>query len=246
MRLRQAALVAEDLEPVSALLCDVFRVGAPFRDPGVEIFGLHNVVLPIGDTFLEVVSPLRADTAAGRYHDRQGGDGGYMLLLQSDDFDIDRARIDALGVRVVWSADLPDIRAMHLHPRDTGGTLLSIDQPLPAATWRWGGPNWEQRGSALASGITAAEIRSPAPGTLAARWAEVIGRPARRDGDRYHIDLETGGLRFCAAAAGQLERLQAIDVATTAAEEIRERAQACGALATDGSLALGGIRIVLV
>jgi hypothetical protein len=246
MRLRQAALVAEDLEPIAATLCDVFRVGAPFRDPGVEIFGLHNVVLPIGDTFLEVVAPLRADTAAGRYRDRQGGDGGYMLLLQSDDFDTDRARIDALGVRVVWSADLSDIRAMHLHPRDTGGTLLSIDQPRPAAAWRWGGPDWEKRGSALASGITAAEIRSPDPGALAARWSELLGRAAQSDGDRYRIALDRGSLRFRAAAAGEPERLVALDVAATDAEAVSARARGRGVLAADGGLAVGGIRIALV
>jgi len=246
MRLRQAALVAADLEPIAATLCDIFRVGAPFRDPGVEMFGLHNVVLPIGDTFLEVVAPLRANTAAGRYRDRQGGDGGYMLLLQSDDFDAARARVEALDVRVVWSADLPDIRAMHLHPRDTGGTLLSIDQPIPAAAWRWGGPQWEQRGSALASGIRAAEIRSPDPATLAARWSALLDRPVARDGAHHSIALAHSCVRFGPSSEGELERLVALDVATDDTAAVTERARAHHALASDGSLAVGGIRITLV
>ena len=37
-----------------------------FRDPGVELFGLRNAVIPVGDTFLEVVSPIKEGTTAGR------------------------------------------------------------------------------------------------------------------------------------------------------------------------------------
>ena len=59
MRLRQIALVAEKLDPVVADLTDVFGLGEPYADPGVETFGLCNAVFPIGDTFLEVVSPAQ-------------------------------------------------------------------------------------------------------------------------------------------------------------------------------------------
>ena len=57
MRLRQIAIAASDLEATAAALCDVLGVGGPFRDPGVAAFGLENAVFPIGETFLEVVSP---------------------------------------------------------------------------------------------------------------------------------------------------------------------------------------------
>ena len=40
----------------------------------------------------------------------------------------------------MWRVDLPDIASRHLHPRDVGGALVSIDQPVPAGAWRWGGP----------------------------------------------------------------------------------------------------------
>ena len=81
-----------------------------------------------GDQFIELISPLKDGTAAGRHLGRRG-EGGYMLILQTDDFDRDRARIRALGVRTVWEKELPDIRAMHLHPKDIGGAIVSIDQP---------------------------------------------------------------------------------------------------------------------
>src|SRR2546423_1234751 len=126
MRLRQVALVAHDLEPVVKELSDVLGVGVCYRDPGVGLFGLHNALFTIGDTFLEVVSPVRDGTTAGRYLERRGGDSGYMVILQSDDLDADRARVTQLGVRVVWQADRPNIRGTHLHPADVGGAILSL------------------------------------------------------------------------------------------------------------------------
>src|SRR2546429_1412054 len=109
VRLRQVALVAERLEPVERALRRELGLGEPFRDPGVAEFGLENAVMALGDTFLEVVSPVRPDTTAGRYLDRRGGDGGYMAIFQVEDLAGARSRLDDLGVRVVWQVDLPDM-----------------------------------------------------------------------------------------------------------------------------------------
>lgn len=101
MRLRQVALVAADLAPVVEDLEAVLGIETGFADPGVGEFGLTNAVLPVGDTFLEVVSPATEGTTAGRYLERRNGDGGYMVILQSDALDADRRRFEELGVRVV-------------------------------------------------------------------------------------------------------------------------------------------------
>ena len=71
MHIRQVALVARDLEPVVADLCAVFGLEVAFRDPGVGEFGLHNAVMPVGTTFLEVVSPVREGTTAGRFLEKR-------------------------------------------------------------------------------------------------------------------------------------------------------------------------------
>jgi hypothetical protein len=84
-RLRQVALVARELEAGSASLRRALHLGEPFHDPGVGEFGLDNAVFSLGDTFLEVVAPVRADTTAGRYLARRGGDGGYMAIFQVAD-----------------------------------------------------------------------------------------------------------------------------------------------------------------
>src|SRR5271165_4420919 len=102
VRLRQAVLVARELEPVAALLREQLGLEEPFRDPGVGEFGLANVVFAIGDCFLEVVSPTRPETAAGRHLARRGEDGGYMVIFDLDDLEGARERAAQDGVRVVW------------------------------------------------------------------------------------------------------------------------------------------------
>src|SRR5438552_15029239 len=133
MFIRQVALVARELEPVVADLRAVLGLGDGFRDPGVGEFGLHNTVMVVGTTFLEVVSPVRAGTTAGRFLEKQGGDGGYMVILQTADLDADRRRLATLGMRIVWEVALDDIATVHLHPRDIGGAAVPPDQPRPPA-----------------------------------------------------------------------------------------------------------------
>lgn len=206
MRLRQGVLVAEDLEGTLAQLDEAFGIEPAFRDPGVKVFGLVNAVLPVGDTFLEVVSPTTADAPAARYRARHGGDGGYMVMVQSDDLGADRARLATLGVRIVWAGELDDIAGIHLHPKDTGGALLSLDQPTPPESWRWAGPDWHAHmRTEVVRSLAAVEIASPHPERLAARWSEVLGRP--RQGDT--IALDRGCIRF---VPGSAERLCALDL----------------------------------
>src|SRR5206468_3297106 len=170
------ALVARELEPVVADLRAVFGLPEGFRDPGVGEFGLHNAVMAVGTTLLEVVSPVRAGTTAGRFLEKQGGDGGYMVILQTAHLDAARRRLATLGMRIVWEVALDDIATVHLHPRDIGGAIVSLDQPRPPASWRWGGPVWRAKARTdVVRGIAGATLAGTDAPRLAARWAEVLG-----------------------------------------------------------------------
>jgi hypothetical protein len=186
VRLRQAVLVAAELDPVSARMRSELNLDEPYADPGVGAFGLHNAVYAIGDTFLEVVSPTAPDTTAGRYLERRG-DGGYMVIFQLDDLDAARERAAALGVRVVWQADLPDISGTHLHPGDTRGAIVSLDRAEPPGSWRWGGPDWtEKEGTGAPGALRGVTVAVNEPEAVAARWGEILGIPA--DGGRLPLD----------------------------------------------------------
>jgi Glyoxalase-like domain len=193
VRLRQVVLAARDLEPVAAQLESELGVRDPFHDPGVGTFGLRNAVYALGDTFIEIVSPIQDDTAAGRYLDRKGGDCGYMLIFQLDDLDAARTRVKEMGIRVVWQADLDDISGTHLHPADMRGAIVSLDRADPPESWRWGGPSWIGSGGAGAPGrVVGAAIDVVDPNAVGLRWGSVLGvEPIERV-----LDLDGGSVVF--------------------------------------------------
>ena len=132
LKLRQIALVAETLEPVEHELIEVLGVAVCYRDPGVAHFGLENALFPVGNQLLEVVAPVQANTAGGRYLERRGGDGGYMVITQCDEHAPRRARVESLGVRIVNQFETHEFRNMQMHPKDTGGSFFEIDEQMGA------------------------------------------------------------------------------------------------------------------
>ncbi len=66
LRLRQICLVASHLEPSVSTICTVLGTMVCYVDPQVEKYGLVNALMPIGNSFLEVVAPTRDGTAAGQ------------------------------------------------------------------------------------------------------------------------------------------------------------------------------------
>ena len=92
-------------------------------------------------------------------------------------FASERKRMEERNVRVVFDTALDDIATLHLPPRDVGGAILSIDRAIPWESWRWAGPDWNQRirktrvGSLLGAGIQARN-----PDAMAQRWSDVLGQ----------------------------------------------------------------------
>jgi hypothetical protein len=220
MRIRQIVFAASELSAGAAQLRALLAMDPPYRDPGVAEFGLDNAVFLFGDQFIEIVSPTRGSTTAGRQIERRG-DSGYMLILQTDDFERELARFARLGVRRVWAKDLPDIRATHLHPKDIGGAIVSIDQPMPPASWRWGGPDWRlQGGRAAQQRVVGVSVGADDPAAMASRWAQVLGLAAPTalgatqrlllDGgwvDFEHADARGEGIVGYSLAVADLPRL---------------------------------------
>jgi hypothetical protein len=213
-RLRQVAVVARDCGAVAGELSQAFGWAQPYHDPGVRQFGLTNAVFAVGDTFLEVVAPAQPDTTAGRYIARRGGDGGYMAIFQVPDLAVARRRLPGLGVRVVWTADLPDIAGTHLHPRDVPGAIVSLDWADPPQSWRWAGPSWTGRAPGPArAGVTGLTVEVNDPAGAARRWAEVLGVPVAGE-DTAVVELPDSGqrLRFVPARAGRGEGITAVTI----------------------------------
>ena len=228
LRMRQICLVARHLAPVVEEFRAVLGLEVCHRDPGVGKYGLENALFPIGHNFLEVVAPVREGTTAGRYLERRGGDGGYMVITQCEDLAPRRKRCEAVGVRIANEIGYPEYRELQLHPRDVGAAMLSFGWQAgarePGGPWHPAGlqstvtPLSNTLGSPSAAprpamAMTAAELQSDDPDRLARRWSEVMERPVQtRDGQRV-IALDDATLRFTEAIDGRGEGLGGLDLA---------------------------------
>jgi hypothetical protein len=245
MRIRQIVFVVRDLATSAARLSELLGLDPPYRDPGVAEFGLDNAVFAFGDQFVELVSPVREGTTAGRQLERRG-EGGYMVIVQTDDFDRDRLRLRELGVRTVWDVALEDIRAVHLHPKDIGGAIVSIDQPVPAASWRWGGPAWRvqpgRRGEQRVVGVT---VEAADPRAMAERWAQVFGLAAPvATGATWRVALDGGHIDFEAAGA-RGDGIAGFTLAPAGAGAVRRAAATQGLPVQEGDVIVFGTKLVL-
>ncbi|ORW04769.1 hypothetical protein AWC14_02705 [Mycobacterium kyorinense] len=207
------ALVAHDCEKIASALQETFGWPDPFHDPGVGEFGLVNAVFPVGDTFVEVVSPVRPDTTSGRYLARRGSDSGYMAIFQMPSLDEARRHVTDLGVRVVWSIDLDDIAGTHLHPKDIPGAIVSLDWASPTNSWRWAGPAWTGAvPDHPPGGIAGITVEVEEPAIAAQQWADVLGLDAEVDGELALVRLAQASqtLRFVSAVDGRAEGITEI------------------------------------
>lgn len=248
LQLRQIALVAAQLAPIEQALTEIFAVAPCHRDPAVGAYGLENVLFAVGRQFLEVVAPTRDDTAAGRYLTRRGGDGGYMVITQCDDHAAYRQRVATLGVRIAHEFKAEGFRNMQLHPRDTGGSFLEIDQQLgDAEDWLPAGTAWRDfvRGTRI-SAIDAAEIQADDPQALAAHWGAIADLPLVTVNDQTTLRLANATLRFVPCRDDRPEGLAGLDVVARDRDAILAAAEARGVATTVAGFTLGGMRWRLV
>lgn len=218
LRMRQICLVAEDLDTIEAHLRGVFGLDICYRDEGVAAFGLHNFLMPVGNAFLEVVSPLRPGTAGGRYLQRRGGDGGYMVIMQCDQIAARRAHVAELGIRLVNDSPGERSDGIQLHPKDVPGAIAELrwneGDDDPAGPWSPAGPNWlpAQRTDVIRR-MTAAELQSDNPQAMAARWSEVLQLTlAENAAGQPTIALDDAHLRFVEATDGRGDGLAGLDI----------------------------------
>ena len=236
LRIRQLVMAANSLDTANTLQ-EIFDLGRPYNDPGVGEFGLTNAVFAIGDQFLEVVVPVSPDAPARRFIDRFG-ECGYMVIFQVANIEATRNRADALNIRRVWNADLEEISASHFHPADFGGAIVSVDQPRPASSWRWGGPDWEA--CSVPGELTGAVIASPTPEEIASRWANVLDAELTT---ALELPTREGAVYFLKSEHSGVPEFQ---IKLDHKERILERAERAGCAVYSSGFDIAGVRFALI
>src|SRR5258708_540009 len=255
IRLRQICLVAEKLAPVIADFKAVLGLEVCFKDPEVAVFGLENPLMPVGSNFIEVVAPVKENTAAGRYLKRRNGDGGYMVICQCDTHATQLARKEraaALNIRVAWEHESKAFHALQLHPADTGGTFFEIDWDAkgePEGTWMpAGGSGWAiARPARSVRAYTPRAMKAAAPRGLADRWRKIAQVPLRTDSrGRLELPLDNASIRFVESTDGRGEGLGGIDVVVADRKHLLNAAASRGLRVSGDHVTICGTHFYLV
>ncbi|RYN46519.1 hypothetical protein AA0114_g8309 [Alternaria tenuissima] len=259
-RLRQIALVAKDIERAKQLITHVLGTEVVFEDPAVGQWGLKNFLVPIGGDFIEVVSPFKEGTTAGRLLERRG-DGGYMIIMQTEDAKKRREHIEAKGLsRVIFEHDLGDSVCIQYHPRGIkGGIMPELDSHVPGpknptpiqsrfSPWHACGSDVERYTTSMRRTqhltLEGCVLRLQ-PGDLgheaaAREWEGIFGVARIRD----LLAFTNARLGFIPGKKGQSEGLVAITIGVKGKSEydaILKRARDAG-LWTDGGIDMCGVR----
>ncbi len=255
IRLRQIAVVTSDLLNTALDIQTVLGVEACHTDPGVGVFGLKNTLWPIGNQFLECVTPTTTNTAGGRYIERRGGDTGYMVINQVDDVASRIAHVEELGVRIAnhMNYDKGGFEGIQLHPADTGGSFFEMDQMKVDGAEDLDGP-WWPAGSSWADfsrtervrSICAAELQAVDPERLSTRWAQIAQLELQSDPEgNPTIEFDNASIRFVEAKDGRGDGLGGIDVECVDRDAILAGAEQRGCGVNEEQVLLGGLRVYL-
>ena len=165
-----------------------------------------------------------------------------MIIIQVDKFEDSQKLVNEYNIKTVWETDLPKAKAMHLHPKQMGGAILSLDWMEPKESWKWAGPNWEKNISGPIKGLDGVEIQSDDPELMLNTWLRVLG-----DVERDHenkILLDNTWIKFSQAIDGRGPGISAFSLKAENSNEIIERAQNLGFM-VDGKIIIGGVKFYL-
>ena len=248
MRLRQLVFVSKERDRLAKEICDVFDLKEAYNDPGLISFGLENVLIPLNDTFFEIVMPVQENTTAERFFEKIGGEGGYMIIVDVKNFEQENERVENSEIKIVWNGNRQEegihARTIHLHPKQVGGAILSLDKMIPEDEWLWAGTNWKEHiNKSLVDCISGVILQSSDPNKLCSQWELALGKK-RDSSSALNISLDQSNISFIKDLSSEEDKIYAFVIKTLDREAIIENAKMKGFL-INGEIYIGGIKIIL-
>ena len=123
-------VAVEDLDAALALYEGTFGMRIAHRET-VNEQGVDAVLLDVGDTHVELLSPLGPDTPVGKFLERKGP-GLHHVAYRVDDIEAALAKLRDGGIELIDTQPRTGIRnsrVAFLHPKATGSVLTEIVEP---------------------------------------------------------------------------------------------------------------------
>jgi len=132
-RIDHIGVAVDDLDAAISLYEDTMEMDLAHRET-VESQGVEAVLLDVGDGHVELLRPLGADTAGGKFIERKGP-GLHHVAYAVDDIDSTLASLRDAGLELIDDearVGIRESRVAFLHPRSTAGVLTEIVEPATA------------------------------------------------------------------------------------------------------------------
>jgi methylmalonyl-CoA/ethylmalonyl-CoA epimerase len=132
-RIDHIGVAVEDLDGAIKLYEEAFGMPLVHRET-VEEQGVEAVLLDVGDGHVELLKPLGADTAVGKFLAKKGP-GLHHVAYAVSDIEATLASLKENGVELIDETPRTGIRSSRVafcHPKSTGSVLTEIVQPAEA------------------------------------------------------------------------------------------------------------------
>jgi methylmalonyl-CoA epimerase len=123
-------IAVDDLEAALALYRDTLGMPLVHRETVTEQ-GVEAALLDVGESHIELLSPLGPDTAVGKFLARKGP-GLHHVAYRVESVEEALAALSKAGMRLIDEhprTGIRNSRVAFVHPSSTGGVLTEIVQP---------------------------------------------------------------------------------------------------------------------
>lgn len=135
-RIDHVGLAVRDLDDAIAFYGRTFGLRVVHEEVNEEQ-GVREAMLAIGDSdsYLQLLAPLRPDSAIGKFLDRTG-EGVQQVAYRVDDIDAVSAALRKRGLRLLYheaKRGTAGSRVNFVHPKDAMGVLIELVEPARSA-----------------------------------------------------------------------------------------------------------------
>jgi methylmalonyl-CoA/ethylmalonyl-CoA epimerase len=128
-KIEHIALAVSDLEAAVQHYAEVWGVGVEHRER-VEDQGVEEAMLPVGDTYLQLLGATGPDSTVAKFIDRRG-EGLHHIAYEVDDLEAALAELKAKGVPLIDEKPRLGGRGhmvAFVHPKGNHGLLVELIQ----------------------------------------------------------------------------------------------------------------------
>jgi methylmalonyl-CoA/ethylmalonyl-CoA epimerase len=133
-RIDHVGVAVSDLDSATALYVGTLGMPMAHRER-IESQGVEAALLDVGDGHVELLQPLGADTAVGKFIERRG-EGLHHVAYAVEDIEATLERLRGAGLELIDEQPRVGIRGSRVafvHPKATGSVLTEIVEPAEEA-----------------------------------------------------------------------------------------------------------------